>query len=359
MVDEYKKLREYESKNLGVLYIAFDDCFLTDKGVKIDRDEIRGKTNKFVKELHDARAKTTDVYDYEYARTTGYIRRKKQETVSAALTTPAIPDLDEKLKNVLRRQFDPVKFIQVITLLVGVSMLFVSVHYTHAHIAKYTDPFVAWVFALGLCTFSTIAFESSLLFWRRKGCRGLSVLFMVLFCIVVTFTITSNADVIYERCKSNRNDSETSLAKNEAESSVSSMIASKLDNKKREVADAEENLRSYKSGDKVSSWRVSVLQSTLDKKRAERDSILSEQIDYIKQHPEATVTKKLSNDTFYKFLGRHLHRNPANLETMLNMLSILFVDIVAPASFAVAIFLGGQNAEREGKEDGSEKHEES
>lgn len=353
MADE--KLKEHTSENLGCRYLSFRDCFLTEDGVRITREEVDGKTQKFVRELYQKKKTNEAIFDYEYARTTGYIRKKKIDLPSPAITNPAVADFDEKI--VPSSPFDPIKFIIAATVLIGFAMLIVSISYTHEHIARYTSPIVAWIFAIGLCSFNSIAFESSLLFWKMPKGKVLSVFFMLLFFVVLSFTLSANADVIYSKCRANQNTSKAESSSVSSASLVQSLTEQQAKDKKAEIESAQKAIDEYKAGEKVSSWRVSVMQTALDKKKAEYNTLIEEQKKNLKDNPTITKASEISSDSFYDFLGSKVGMKSGDVETLLNMLSILFVDIVAPASFAVALFLGGKNYGRKEESKDGEKIE--
>ena len=356
MSDDKKK--EFTSTNLGLKYIAFEKYFMTEKGIVLTRAETEGKSQKVIKDLHEARLRKLDIYDYEYARSTGYLRKKKLDQVSPELKKESAPTIDVKVMSTkkFKFEFNPIVFITAATVLIGFAMLIVSISYTHAHIVKYTEPVIAWIFAIGLVSFNTISFESSLLFWKMSGGKPLSIFFGFLFVVVLAFTLSANADVIYARCRDNQNTNVKATSRTSAASSILTLTKEQTANKKQEVEDAKKALEDYSATEKPSNWRIAQLRNALDKKKAEYDTLINEQKANLNANPDVVVLTEQSSDTFYQFLAGRVGMNANDVETLLNMLSILFVDIVAPASFAVALFLGGRNyGRKEGRKEAGEE----
>ena len=72
-----KEMREKVSNILGVRYVVVDRHFVTQSGVAFSFQEVEENTPENIKRIYKERLSSGDIYDYTYAKTTGFLRRKK------------------------------------------------------------------------------------------------------------------------------------------------------------------------------------------------------------------------------------------------------------------------------------------
>lgn len=316
-------LTEYTSKNLNVPFVIVQKkgkkCYLCNNGVLFTDEEYKSGID-LIRE-YEARAKKGGLYDYSYAKNTGFLRKKsilhgkKKEVVA----------VKEEVKTE-KKNFTVNVIIGILTL-TSVICMYVSTQHTATYLYDYVDIVSAWLMSASVTAYSSTAFEVSVLF-KHSGKYFLSSLFILLWVFVTFFSMVTTVSVFYDRF--NFNEQQIVEENKETESSrLAFEILSK------EEQDLRESI-SFKKKDMenrlAKDWATTAVRQELNELETKLQNNLKEQKELLKETPEVKAEGQHKKESLFSFLGRLMHLEGGVLEFIMSTLSAIFVNLICPLS---------------------------
>lgn len=349
------KLTEKVSKHLGVpyVYLPKENKYLCQNGVMFTLEEYRAGID--LNKEYEKREKEGTLYDYNYAKSTGLLR-KKRSTVSKVLhEEPSLPEehkekTSDEVQGIQNQVHDDrrdrdtkglgqnksVIVICALLAFTSVISMYVSTLHTATYLLDYADLISAWLMSASVTAYNSTAFEVSLLFRKTKR-YVLTTIFMFLWAVVTLFSMTTTVSVFYDSF----NFEETQIAE-ENKSMDSARLKLELLQKKeadlrQSITDKKQDIahrQSLEYGTRTQQVELSDLQKALQ-------SNLNEQQELMEVTPEATKTEEETKkkETFFAFLGRVFHIEGGILEFIMSTLAAIFVNLIAPLSLSAVIEL--------------------
>lgn len=381
-------LEEKISKHLGKPYIYLKDQkkFLCSNGVLFTLEEYKNGID--INAEYERRAKEDMLYDYNYAKSTGLLRKKrgyskmlsgsstaengalekqnnegvykesfeKIATESSIVpeqkkndaTAPKVSTNGHKVSvrkdasevrqetegrngNSLNRQEEKQGFsVMFIVALLGFTSLisgYISTLHTATYLYDYVDVFSAWLMSASVTAYNATAFEVSVIF-KSKRRFGLAFVFITLWAMVTLFSMATTVSVFYDRF----NFIETQIAL-ENKQSVSNKLALELLQKKE--SDLRESIE-FKKKDieyrQEKDYATTAVRTELNELQEELQKNLSEQQQLLQETPEVTEKITKRKESLFAFLGRLMKIEGGVLEFIMSTLSAIFVNLISPLS---------------------------
>ena len=380
-------LEEKISKHLGKPYIYLKDQkkFLCSNGVLFTLEEYKNGID--INAEYERRANEDMLYDYNYAKSTGLLRKKRgySKMLSGSSTaengafekiTAENPSVTEQKKNAetvtkvsedstnglqhkvsvrkdtsevrqetegrngnsLDRQEEKQGFsvMFIITLLGFTSLIsgYISTLHTATYLYDYVDVFSAWLMSASVTAYNATAFEVSVIF-KSKRRFGLAFIFITLWAMVTLFSMATTVSVFYDRF----NFIETQIAL-ENKQSVSNKLALELLQKKE--SDLRESIE-FKKKDieyrQEKDYATTAVRTELNELQEELQKNLSEQQQLLQETPEVTEKITKRKESLFAFLGRLMKIEGGVLEFIFSTMSAIFINLIAPLSLTAVLEL--------------------
>lgn len=219
--------------------------------------------------------------------------------------------------------------LKIVFGVVGLVAFIISVFYSYRWMTEFLPPILAGSFAVIISAFAVAIFEIAVLMWIRKQFI-ISVALFILFGIVATFSITCTIAGQYDKLHSN----------NKGDSGGVSFYQLELENA---IAERDSTARLLSEFSNLSqqqkmpyTWR----------KLSDRKEELNQKI--LSFHSNLSIEKKIAGEKadFYSWLARAVfNTNRDWVEFLLHLFPAVFVDIIAPISIAIFIFLDKKYSE--------------
>lgn len=366
-------MTEKKSELLGVKYVSTKDRFVTDTGVMFTHDEVRGVPHDVLKKEYEKRLNGT-LYDYQFLKSTGHLRRHKnrEELRAKALETARIDNQKpvEMQRLIKAKKSDPfradglaVGALRVVMLIVGVFAVFLSANYTTDFLLPSNKPSVAYILSWAMIIFSVAAFDLIVYFWSRHRGKVLSAVFGVLWLIVVSFSMFSTMEVNYRGYRALEKASVEEFDDTNSARLRIDLARETIDRLREEMRSKSAAYESYSQQRTVSAWYLTELQKDLSNTSRKLDEETAKLEVLLAESSSAAVTVATRDKTFYDVIEELFGIEAERIHFFIHLLPAVFIDIIAPFSIAVALFLGGSNGkgkeERKGSPDSrSEAREE-
>ena len=333
---------------------------------------------------YERRAKGDMLYDYQYARNTGLLRKKrgyakKQEILSQAVEE-AQKDVQKATEEArsnnesrnterdgdnsiqrsisetelsrtseggredsLGRRVDSrtnlkeenerkvnnraVSFIIALLAFTSVISGYISTLQTATYLYDYVDMISAWLMSASVTAYNVTAFEVAVLFKQNKR-YGLTFVFITLWVTVTFFSMATAVSVFYDRFNFN----ETVIAEDNRNIDSNKLTLELLRTKEKDIREA----IAFKKQDieyrQAHDYATTAVRNELVKLEADLQENLSEQQKLLSDTPEVTQEVIKKKEKLFAFLGRMLSVDSGVFEFIMSTLSAIFVNLIAPLS---------------------------
>ena len=343
------KLTEKISKNLGVPYVYLPEAnkYLCQNGVMFTLEEYKKGIN--LSEEYEKREKEGTLYDYNYAKSTGLLRKKRSKATKITLeehkektsegVQGIINQVHENRQDRDNKGLGHNKSVIVICALLAftsVISMYVSTLHTATYLLDYADLISAWLMSTSVTAYNSTAFEVSLLFRKTKR-YVLTTVFMFLWAVVTLFSMATTVSVFYDSF----NFEETQIAEENKSMNSARLKLELLQKKESDLRQAIEDKKQDITHRQSLEYGTRTQQVELADLQKELQSNLNEQQELMETTPEATKTEEETKkkETFFAFLGRVFHIEGGILEFIMSTLAAIFVNLIAPLSLSAVIEL--------------------
>lgn len=373
-------LEEKISKHLGKPYVYIKDQkkFLCSNGVLFTLEEYKNGID--INAEYERRAKEDMLYDYNYAKSTGLLRKKRGyskmgvgsstvESETFEKITAENPSVTEQKKNAetvpkvseddtnglqhkvterkdtsevrqetegrngnsLDRQEEKQGFsVMFIVVLLGFTSLisgYISTLHTATYLYDYVDVFSAWLMSASVTAYNATAFEVSVIF-KSKRRFGLAFVFITLWTMVTLFSMATTVSVFYDRF----NFIETQIALENKQSDSNKLALGLLQKKESDLRESIEFKKKDIEYRQEKDYATTAVRTELNELQEELQKNLSEQQQLLQETPEVTEKVTKRKESLFAFLGRLMKIESGVLEFIMSTLSAIFVNLIAPLS---------------------------
>lgn len=329
-------LEERISKNIGVPYVYLPDKekFLCENGVLFTKEEYINGID--LKEEYYKREKEDLLYDYQYAKNTGILRKKpkrnKEETPSEETSQVIETPLKENKKDT------SVGFICLLLAFTSVISMYISTLHTATYLLDYTDLLSAWFMSASVTAYNATAFEVSVLFKSNKR-YSLSFIFMFLWFVVTLFSMLTTVSVFYDQF----NFQEIQISKENKATDSNKLALELLQKKEVDLREAIEFKKADIKYRQEKDYATTAVRNELTKLENELQLNLTEQENLVKETPEIKEEKTKRKESLFSFLGRLMKIEGNILEFIMSTLSAIFVNLISPFSLSAVTELRKKN----------------
>lgn len=373
-------LEEKISKHLGKPYVYIKDQkkFLCSNGVLFTLEEYKNGID--INAEYERRAKEDMLYDYNYAKSTGLLRKKRgyskmlagsstEENEAFEKITAENPSITEQKKNgetvpkvseddtnglqhkvserkgtsevqqetegrngnSLDRQEEKQGFsVMFIVALLGFTSLisgYISTLHTATYLYDYVDVFSAWLMSASVTAYNATAFEVSVIF-KSKRRFGLAFVFITLWTMVTLFSMATTVSVFYDRF----NFIEAQIALENKQTDSNKLALELLQKKESDLRESIEFKKKDIEYRQEKDYATTAVRTELNELQEELQKNLSEQQQLLQETPEVTEKVTKRKESLFAFLGRLMKIEGGVLEFIMSTLSAIFVNLIAPLS---------------------------
>ena len=338
-------LEEKISKHLGKPYIYLKDQkkFLCQNGVLFTLDEYKNGID--INAEYERRAKEDMLFDYNYAKSTGLLRKKRgyskmlassstelQPKVSVQKDTSEVQQETEgRNGDSLNRQEEKQGFsVMFIVALLGFTSLisgYISTLHTATYLYDYVDVFSAWLMSASVTAYNATAFEVSVIF-KSKRRFGLAFVFITLWAMVTLFSMATTVSVFYDRF----NFIETQIALENKQTDSNKLALELLQKKESDLRESIEFKKKDIEYRQEKDYATTAVRTELNELQEELQKNLSEQQRLLQETPEVTEKITKRKESLFAFLGRLMKIEGGVLEFIMSTLSAIFVNLISPLS---------------------------
>ena len=380
-------LEEKISKHLGKPYVYLKDQkkFLCSNGVLFTLEEYKNGID--INAEYERRANEDMLYDYNYAKSTGLLRKKRGyskmlvdsspveneafEKIAAennSVTEPkrnggTVPKVSEDTPNGLQhevpvhgqdggdwrdtsevrqetegrngnsldRQEEKQGFsVLFIVALLGFTSLisgYISTLHTATYLYDYVDMISAWLMSASVTAYNATAFEVSVIF-KSKRRFGLAFVFITLWAMVTLFSMATTVSVFYDRF----NFIETQIALENKQTDSNKLALELLQKKESDLRESIEFKKKDIEYRQEKDYATTAVRTELNELQEELQKNLSEQQQLLQETPEVTEKAAKRKESLFAFLGRLMKIEGGVLEFIMSTLSAIFVNLISPLS---------------------------
>lgn len=339
-------MKDFISNNLGIKYVKTNKGYVTEQGQFFTLDEVEDKSKDEIEALNEYKKQNEPLYDYSYALTTGFVRKKRADYSFTEAEVEEVPVV--RTKSIKRTEETIIiPFLFILPLLAVI----LSGYFTYTHQSKYMNPFWAMLFSVVIVVFNTIALSLITMFFRRKemSSKAIGFILSLFWLVTMLYSISNMLDVMYDKAVSKNKVLEVEAFEVNASSLVLSAKEDQIELKKNTIASKEKAIEAKQVDiDYYDSleWTTRAFQlrqektaltAELSKLNEELQKLIEEKSEIIIANPEASVlTQDKELNTFYTAVAGN---NANKLEVYITMLPAVFFDFIAPFLMAIGIYL--------------------
>ena len=384
-------LEEKISKRLKIPYveIMYKDkkYYLCYNGVIFADSEYMEYTD--LNAEYERRAKEDKLYDYNYAKSTGLLRKKRgyakkqetdevlsqdveklQESETSENSRYNIEDTETKRvrdnsvqrsihENELSRTCEggqesalsrrvnsrvdkpeakgrnrSIFLIILILAFASVCSMYESTLHTATYLFDYVDMISAWLLSTAVTAYNSSAFEVSVMFHNMKR-NFMAFIFMLLWAMVTVFSMATTVSVFYDRFNFN----ETQIAQENKAVDSNKLGLELLRTKEKDLREAIEFKKKDIEYRQEREYATTAVRLELENLQKELQENLTEQQELLKETPEVMEEKLQRKESLFAFLGRLIGLEGGILEFIMSTLSAIFINLIAPLSLTAVIEL--------------------
>ena len=354
-------LEEKISEHLGKPYVYLKDQrkFLCSNGVMFTLDEYKNGID--INKEYERREKEDELYDYDYAKSTGLLKKKKSEkknkeneellyatennsenyklTGSAETNSKTFARFGNSADSEIdrwnasipdgREEKQGLSVLFIVALLGFTSLIsgYISTLHTATYLYDYVDVLSAWLMSASVTAYNTTAFEVAVIF--KKGKRyGLTFLFIVLWGMVTVFSMATTVSVFYDRFNFNEAQTAQENHKSDSNKLAIELLRTKEKDIRESIAFKKKDIEYRQERE----YATTAVRTELNKLQEELQNNLSEQQKLLSDTPDIAQEKVTRKESLFAFLGRMMHMEGGILEFIMSTLSAIFINLIAPMS---------------------------
>ena len=387
-------LEEKISRHLKIPYVELErngkKYYLCNNGVIFADSEYMDFAD--LNAEYERRAKEDKLYDYNYAKSTGLLRKKRgyvelqtkqedNENVEKRVSEIKKVQADSDNKSVSKRNTGdndtkPVQrevhsaegvytesrregqdisdrrvsgridkpeakgksrssfLIILILAFASVCSMYESTLHTATYLYDYVDLISAWLLSTAVTAYNSSAFEVSVMFHTMKR-NFMAFIFMLLWAMVTVFSMATTVSVFYDRFNFN----ETQIAQENKTVDSNKLGLELLRTKEKDLRESIEFKKKDIEYRQERDYATTAVRLELESLQKELQENLTEQQKLLEETPEVIEEKLQKKESLFSFLGRMIGLEGGILEFIMSTLSAIFINLIAPLSLTAVIEL--------------------
>lgn len=378
-------IKEKISEHLGKPYIYLKDkkMFLCSNGVPFTLEEYKNGID--INAEYERREKEDMLYDYNYAKNTGLLRKKRgyakkqeilsqdveevQEATEEARSNNEGRDTERNGDNSVQRSLPETELsrtseggredtlsrrvnsgadkpeeakgnarnvflIILILAFASVCSMYESTLHTATYLFDYVDMISAWLLSTAVTAYNSSAFEVSVMFHTMKR-NFMAFIFMLLWAMVTVFSMATTVSVFYDRFNFN----ETQIALENKAVDSNKLGLELLRTKEKDLRESIEFKKKDIEYRQERDYATTAVRLELEALQKELQDNLTEQQKLLRETPEVLEEKIQRKESLFAFLGRMIGLEGGILEFIMSTLSAIFINLIAPLSLTAVIEL--------------------
>lgn len=241
-----------------------------------------------------------------------------------------ITDKPEKTERKNRSSF----LIILILAFASVCSMYESTLHTATYLYDYVDLISAWLLSTAVTAYNSSAFEVSVMFHTMKR-NFMAFIFMLLWAMVTVFSMATTVSVFYDRFNFN----ETQIALENKAVDSNKLGLELLRTKERDLRESIEFKKKDIEYRQERDYATTAVRLELEALQKELQDNLTEQQELLKETPEVLEEKIQRKESLFAFLGRMIGLEGGILEFIMSTLSAIFINLIAPLSLTAVIEL--------------------
>ena len=388
-------LEEKISRHLKIPYVELErngkKYYLCNNGVIFADSEYMDFAD--LNAEYERRAKEDKLYDYNYAKSTGLLRKKRgysnvqKEPENNEDSTQRLSEGNEKVqadnssKDISRRNTDTLRpesvqreihfaegvhtesgregqdiperrvssrtdkpeakgklkssfLIILILAFASACSMYESTLLTATYLFDYVDMISAWLLSTAVTAYNSSAFEVSVMFHTMKR-NFMAFIFMLLWAMVTVFSMATIVSVFYDRFNFN----ETQIAQENKAIDSNKLGLELLRTKEKDLRESIEFKKKDIEYRQERDYATTAVRLELENLQKELQENLTEQQKLLEETPEVMEEKLQKKESLFSFLGRMIGLEGGILEFIMSTLSAIFINLIAPLSLTAVIEL--------------------
>lgn len=388
-------LEEKISRHLKIPYVELErngkKYYLCNNGVIFADSEYMDFAD--LNAEYERRAKEDKLYDYNYAKSTGLLRKKRgysniqKEPENNEDSAQKLSKGNEKVqadnssKDISRRNTDTLQpesvqreihtpegvhtesgregqdiserrvsnrvneseskgklkssfLIILILAFASVCSMYESTLHTATYLFDYVDMISAWLLSTAVTAYNSSAFEVSVMFHNMKR-NFMAFIFMLLWAMVTVFSMATTVSVFYDRFNFN----ETQIAQENKAVDSNKLGLELLRTKEKDLRESIEFKKKDIEYRQERDYATTAVRLELESLQKELQENLTEQQKLLEETPEVMEEKLQKKESLFSFLGRMIGLEGGILEFIMSTLSAIFINLIAPLSLTAVIEL--------------------
>lgn len=299
-------------------------------------------------------------FDYQYAHTTGVLRRFPRKPKLPVKAAPAVEvetvpaEKPEPVKKLQKPKVQKVVSVLMVILAVmsitGIMSACMSAYHSTKTLQLFGRPlFVGVITGTVMVMFSSTAFTAARWFWQEKGfVRLFSVIFLLLGLMVIAYSMLSTLTVNYNSWSKVEEAEKSEVVENSEELEAYEARVKLKTEELNEAVATEKSLSEEAEWWKNRSWkRYDELSTELTEQRKRVTDVRSELSSLLSSKPELASKVTEEKEDVFKFLSGFIKVQPKTLRLFMQAVPAMFFDIIAPFALSCAIYLAEKRKEED------------
>ena len=252
----------------------------------------------------------------------------REDTLSGRVSSGI--DKPEEAKGKSRSSF----LIILILAFASVCSMYESTLHTATYLYDYVDLISAWLLSTAVTAYNSSAFEVSVMFHNMKR-NFMAFIFMLLWAMVTLFSMATTVSVFYDRFNFN----ETQIAQENKAVDSNKLGLELLRTKEKDLREAIEFKKKDIEYRQEREYATTAVRLELENLQKELQENLTEQQELLSETPEVMEEKIQRKESLFAFLGRMIGLEGGILEFIMSTLSAIFINLISPMSLSAVIEL--------------------
>ena len=287
-------------------------------------------------------------FDYQYARTTGYLRRYQKKIKPAPAPAETHASVEKLQKTKVHRKITPALIILFVMITTGIlSAIMSDFHTTVVNVLFGRPVVVGLITGTVMVLFSATAFTAARWFWNEKGfARAFSILFAGLGIMVIAYSMMSTLIVNYDAWNKTAAEEKIETASNSEELAAFDIKVQLKNEELTGLKNTEADLLKQAEYWKDKSWkRYDAIQEQITEVRSKITAVRTELSSLISERPQVASKAGEEKEDAFTFLSTFIKISPRTLRLFMQAVPAMFFDIIAPFALSCAIYLAEKKKE--------------
>ncbi len=216
----------------------------------------------------------------------------------------------------------------------SVCSMYESTLHTATYLYDYVDLISAWLLSTAVTAYNSSAFEVSVMFHNMKR-NFMAFIFMLLWGMITVFSMATTVSVFYDRFNFN----ETQIALENKTVDSNKLGLELLRTKEKDLRESIEFKKKDIEYRQERDYATTAVRLELENLQKELQENLTEQQKLLEETPEVMEEKLQKKESLFSFLGRMIGLEGGILEFIMSVMSAVFINLIAPLSLTAVIEL--------------------